>query len=268
VPWDPDRYLRFADHRARPGLELMARIPDIDARAIVDLGSGTGQLAARLAERWPAASVRGVDSSAEMVERARVDHPAIDWTVGDIAAWQPSEPVDLLFSNAALHWLDGHDTLFRRLRSFLAPGGVLAVQMPDNWAAPTHRIPAGVLDEGQWPAAAREALLRDRLADPGDYASWLAPAGVDLWRTTYYQRLTGDDPVWTWVTGSVLGPVLAALDEPDRERFGGVCRARYRLAYPAGPDGVTTLPFSRLFLVAIAMEQSGESGGVEGGEQG
>ncbi len=151
MAWDPDRYLRFADHRTRPGLELASRIPDIDARSIVDLGSGTGHLTAHLAERWPEASILGIDSSDEMVERARVDHPSLEWVVGNVETWEPKEPVDLLFSSAALHWVDDHAALFPQLRSCLAAGGVMAVQMPDNWKAPTHLIPAQVLDEGEWP---------------------------------------------------------------------------------------------------------------------
>lgn len=252
MTWDPDRYLRFADHRSRPGLELIARMPDVEARTVVDLGCGTGNLTARLAERWPDASVVGIDSSAEMIERARRDHPELTWYVGDITAWDPEEPIDVAYSSATLHWLDDHAEVFRRLRSLLADGGVLAVQMPDNWAAPTHRIPAEVLDEGEWPDAARSALMRDRLSDPASYARWVQPAEVDLWRTTYYQQLSGEDPVWTWVTGSLLRPVLAALEGSDRERFVEICRTRYAEVYPADADGVTTLPFSRLFLVARA----------------
>lgn len=252
MAWDPDRYLRFADHRTRPGMELAFRIPDIDARSIVDLGSGTGHLTAHLAERWPEASILGIDSSEEMVERARFDHPSLEWVVGDVGTWQPKEPVDLLFSNAVLHWVDDHAALFPRLRSYLAPGGVMAVQMPDNWKAPTHLIPARVLDEGEWPEQARSALMRDRLSQPAEYAQWLQPARVALWRTTYYQLLTGDEPVWTWVTGSVLRPMLAALEGSEKDRFSETCRARYLDAYPTGEDGVTTLPFSRLFLIAQA----------------
>jgi trans-aconitate methyltransferase/nucleoside-diphosphate-sugar epimerase len=206
VTWDPDRYLRFADQRTRPGLELLARIPDLQPRRVVDLGSGTGHLTALLAARWPDASIIGIDHSSEMIERARSDHPELTWVHGDVGSWQPDEPVDLIFSNATLHWLDDHEQLFRRLRTLVDNEGVVAVQMPDNWSEPTHRIPAEILDEADWPEVARSALTRDRLSEPAAYAAWLQPAGVDPWRTTYYQRLTGDDPVWTWVTGSVLSP--------------------------------------------------------------
>ncbi|MGB5532472.1 MAG: methyltransferase domain-containing protein [Acidimicrobiia bacterium] len=253
MSWDPDRYLRFADHRARPGAELLARVPEIDARQIVDLGCGTGSLTALLARRWPAAHVAGVDASAEMVERAHRDHHAITWTIGDIATWAPDEPIDLIFSNAALHWVDNHERLFGRLRSFLADDSVLAAQMPDNWDAPTHRIPAEVLDSGCWPDAARTALMRDRLSPAEMYARWVQPATVDMWRTTYFHHLSGDNPVWAWVTGSVLRPVLAKLDPASRDRFAQQCKTLYRAAYPADSEGTTTLPFSRLFVIAQAM---------------
>ncbi len=252
MAWDPDRYLRFADHRARPGLELIARIPDAEPHTVVDLGCGTGNLTAVLAQRWPTADVEGLDSSNEMVERARLDHPGIAWSVADIGEWTPSRPVDVIYSNATLHWLDDHASEFPRLLSHLTGGGVLAVQMPDNWSAPTHRIPADVLDDGDWPEGAVVALMRNRLSEPAMYTEWLRPATVDMWRTTYYQELSGEDPVWTWVTGSVLRPVLAALGDRDRERFAMECKARYLSAYPANSSGITTLAFSRLFLVATA----------------
>ncbi len=252
MSWNPEHYLRFADHRTRPGLELLSRIPNTSPRRVVDLGCGTGHLTARLAERWPEAEIAGIDASEEMISRARTDHADLTWIVGDVGAWEPDDRPDVIFSNAALHWLDGHESLFPRLRSFTAPGGVIAVQMPDNWGEPTHRIPAEILGRGAWPAAARAALMRDRLAAAARYADWLQPAYVDLWRTTYYQPLTGPDPVWAWVTGSVLRPVLAELDEADEQRFRNECCARYAKAYPPDRRGTVTLPFSRLFMVARA----------------
>lgn len=250
--WDPGHYLRYVDHRSRPGVELIARIPDGRSSRIVDLGCGTGNLTAILAQRFPHASVVGIDSSPQMIDVARTEHPGIEWQVEDIARWDPPGPVDVVFSNAALHWLDGHHVLFPRIRSWLADGGTIAVQMPDNWSEPTHRIPAEILDDGTWPEPAVEALLRDRLAAPADYRRWVQPAHVDLWSTSYHQVLTGDDAVWNWVTGSVLRPVLAALDDGDTARFVAECRARYRDAYPQASDGTTVLPFRRFFMVATA----------------
>lgn len=254
MAWDPEHYLRYADHRTRPGLELLARVPDPDHEVVrvVDLGCGTGHLTARLAERWPAAEVIGIDQSPEMLARAQAEHPDITWIHADIATWEPTNQVDVIFSNAALHWLDDHPALFCRLRSYLSDGGVLAVQMPDNWAAPTHQVPATLLDDGTWDPPARQALLRDRLSSVDDYRRFLQPATLDSWRTTYHQALTGDDPVWNWVTGSVLGPVLAALDDEERARFRHLAQTHYRQAYPMADDGVTVLPFSRLFLIARA----------------
>lgn len=251
MAWDPDHYLRFADHRARPGIELMARIRHDDPRFVVDLGCGPGNLTALLARRWPNARVLGIDSSPQMIDTARRDHPGIDWLTADIDEWEPDQPIDVLYSNATLHWLDDHARLFPRLRSWLAAAaGVAAIQMPDNWRAPTHRIPADVLDNGRWPAAAVEALLRDRLGTPQDYRRWLQPGSVDIWRTTYYQELNGPDAVWNWVTGSVLRPVLAALDAADGRHFAARCKQRYAEAYPHDADGNVLLPFSRLFMVA------------------
>jgi trans-aconitate 2-methyltransferase len=256
MAWDPDHYLRFADQRARPGIELLARIANIDARRIVDLGCGTGDLTALVARRWPESHIVGIDAAPEMIERARASYPGGTWAVGDITTWMPDAPVDVIFSNAALHWLDDHPVLFRRLRNHLTSRGVLAVQMPDNWSAPTHRIPAEILDSGDWPAAARTALLRDRLSPVDEYTRWLQPASVDAWRTTYYHHLTGSDAVWAWVTGSLLRPVLANLSPEDREHFSAECRDRYRRAYPVGVDGTVTVPFSRLFLVAQVAQRA------------
>jgi trans-aconitate 2-methyltransferase len=253
MAWDPDQYLRYADHRARPGRELIARIPDVEPSTVVDLGCGPGNLTAVLAERWPDAHVVGIDSSPEMIERAQADHPSIDWKVGDIGTWLPDRPVDVIYSNATLHWMDDHNLLFPRLRGHLSQKGALAVQMPDNWNAPTHQVPATILDEGFWKAEARDALMRDRLSKPADYLEWVQPAEVDIWRTTYFQQMHGDDPVWEWVNGSLLRPVLAEFDDIERERFSAVCRRRYRDAYRINASGITIVPFSRLFVIASAV---------------
>jgi trans-aconitate 2-methyltransferase len=253
MTWSPGQYLRFADHRLRPGLELLARIPDIDPGVVFDLGCGPGNLTLEIATRWPQARVVGVDSSIEMITKARADVPNVEFESGDIETWTPEHEVDVIFSNATLHWLDHHGRLFPRLFDFLRPGGVLAVQMPNNWSAPTHTVPKDVLAESRWSADVRHLLPIDRVDEPGEYRRWLidAASSFDIWQTTYYQELTGEDPVWEWTTGSLLGPVLAALEGSDLDDFTAAVKAGYRSAYPPDHTGTVLLPFRRLFLIAV-----------------
>src|SRR5215813_9254759 len=138
--WDPQQYGRFSDHRLRPGLDLLARIGDLPQGPIYDLGCGAGALSPLIAARWPDRPVIGIDNSAEMLATAREAAPEIEFLPGDIADWHPATPAALLFANASLQWLDGHDALFARLMKLLLPGGVLAVQMPRNHESPSHRL--------------------------------------------------------------------------------------------------------------------------------
>jgi trans-aconitate 2-methyltransferase len=265
MAWDPETYMAFADMRSRPGLELIARIPYpsvevISPEVIVDLGCGPGHLTAVLARRWPEARVIGVDSSAQMLARAESQFPAqqwpsIEWQHRDIAAWTSEHPVSILFSNAALHWLGGHDILFPRLMALVSPGGVLAVQMPDNWDHPSHRLIGRLVADPRWKTRTAPVFLDHPLAEPEEYRAWLLPqsAAIDQWRTTYYHVLEGADPVLAWVKGSVLRPILAVLEPDESQEFLTELTESYRTNLPPEPSGVTMLPFSRVFMVATRL---------------
>lgn len=252
--WDPQTYLKFADHRLRPALDLMAQIPLADPHVVYDLGCGPGNVTRLLAERWPAAAVAGVDSSPEMLAQARADAPGLILLQADIARWSPTTPADLLFSNATLHWLDDHPRLLPRLMGELAPGGVLAVQMPRNGDAPSHQLIAAAAADGPWQA--RLAGLRPVYGSVESAAAYyriLAPLArrVDIWETEYTHVLEGENPVVEWTRGTALRPYLDALDEPERSAFLAAYAGRIADAYPAQPDGRTLMPFRRIFLVAM-----------------
>lgn len=206
-----------------------------------------------LARRWPEATVTGVDASPEMLEAARTTGAKIRWIEADLAGWTPDEPPDLLFSNAALHWLDDHPALFPRLLGLLEPGGVLAVQMPNNFAAPSHRAIAEIAADERWRERLSPLIREQPVASPAAYLEMLLPltARVDVWETTYWHLLEGEDPVPAWTGGSVLRPFLAALDEDERRGFTAAYAARMRAAYPRRADGLTVFAFRRLFLVAV-----------------
>lgn len=252
IAWDPRQYLRFAGHRLRPAVDLLSRIDLSDPKRVVDLGCGAGNVTALLRDRWPAAAVTGVDDSAEMLARAREAAPEVDWVEADIAAWTPAAPPDLIYSNAALHWLGGHDTLFPRLLGSVAEGGALAVQMPRNFGAPSHTLMADAARAGPWRATLEPLLGPSPVAEPAFYFDLLAPEAValDIWETEYLHVLEGDDPVAEWTKGTWLRPLLDALDGPDRSAFEADYRDRLHHAYPRRADGRTLFPFRRLFLVA------------------
>jgi len=252
MQWDPAQYLKFADHRLRPALDLLARIGAETPARVVDLGCGAGNVTAVLARRWPDAETIGLDASEAMLAKARAEHPGIRFAVAEAASWTADPPVDVLYSNAALHWLGDHDALFPRLFGQVRAGGWLAVQMPRNFGAPSHTAVAEAAGDGPWGARLAPLLGPPPVDPPAAYIARLAPlaAELDVWETEYLQVLEGENPVAEWTKGTWLRPFLDALEGSQRSGFEAAYRARVAAAYPKGADGRTVFPFRRLFLVA------------------
>ena len=250
--WNPSQYLKFETPRQRPALELHTRVANYAPEQICDLGCGTGAMARLMADRWPQAHVVGVDASAEMLARAAAAAAArVQWVHANLATWQPERPLDLIYSNAALHWLGNHPQLFADLVHRLGPGGVLAVQMPANFAAPSHWEIEATVRQGPWHQLLEPHLKPDPVASAASYYDLLSPllAELDIWETTYLQVLSGIDPVKEWTKGTWLAPLLNALPSAQRPLFEEAYAARLRVHYPRRPDGTTLFPFRRLFIV-------------------
>ncbi len=251
--WDPKQYLAFDDHRLRPALELLQRIPLEAPERVVDLGCGPGNVTGYLRERWPEAAISGVDSSPEMLAAAKQSVLEVEWRQADMAAWTPEAPPDVIYANASLHWAEHHASLFPRLIGFLAEGGVLAVQMPRNFGQPSHTTMSVAAAKGPWTEKLAGVERRAPVAEPDFYYGLLAPlsAGLDVWETSYVQVLTGENPVAEFTKGSWLKPLLDALEEPERSGFEAEYRRLVLEAYPPREDGTTLFPFTRLFMVAV-----------------
>jgi trans-aconitate 2-methyltransferase len=250
--WDPERYLTYADERGRPFVELTARVRADDPTSVLDLGCGPGNLTVLLARRWPDARVVGIDSSTEMIERARETTPAVEFRVADLRAWVSTDeaPVDVLVSNATLQWVPAHLDLLPDLVARVAPGGWFAFQVPGNFDEPSHTIRTALAAEAPY-AEHTAGVAVPSSHDPAVYHDALTRLGceVDAWETTYLHVLDGEDPVFTWVSGTGARPTLQALPPGLREAFEEEFKRRLRAAYPAGPAGVV-LPFRRVFVVA------------------
>ncbi len=251
--WDPKQYERFRAERSRPFFDLLSRIPDRAYASISDLGCGTGDLTAALADHWPAARVVGVDRSAEMLAEAErfADPGRVDFTPGDIATWRPGSPQDLVVSNATFQWVPDAEALLHHVAGYVAPRGVLAVQVPDNAASPSQVLLRELEEGGPWAESLRGRPRQDAVLPLSRVLEILGKEGmeVDAWESVYLHLLQGDDAVLEWMKGTTLRPILRALPEGARDEFLGRYRQKLAAAYPRGPSG-TLFPFRRLFFVA------------------
>ena len=252
MSWDPSQYLKFAGVRFRPAIDLLNRVPQANPARVYDLGCGAGNVTRALIERWPAAAVVGIDNSPEMLASARAALPTARFEHADLDAWQPAAPPEVIYSNAALQWLDDHAALFPRLMAALAPGGTLAVQMPRNHQAPSHTSMEVAAADGPWAATLKPLLRTSPTAPPETYYDILAPnaAALDIWEVVYLQLLEGDNPVVQFTKGSALKPLLQALPAEQSQAYEKRYAQLVRAAYPPRADGRTLFPFRRLFIVA------------------
>ena len=259
MSWSAKQYVTFENERNRPIRDLLAAVPDIDARTVVDLGCGPGNSTEALMARFPNATASGFDSSPDMIEAARKRLPDVHFEIADIKAWNAPGPFDVILANAVFQWLPDHASLFPALVAKLSPGGSLAVQMPDNLEEPAHRLMREVAADGSWASKLSEvAKARTPMASPAWYFELLRSCGAkpDVWRTTYHHALAGGaDAVVEWFKGSGLRPFLEPLTEDERLAFLERYKTAIERAYPALADGTVLLPFPRLFVIAVRQDQ-------------
>jgi trans-aconitate 2-methyltransferase len=262
--WNPRQYGKYADERGRPFADLVSRVRADDPVIVVDLGCGPANLTVTLLDRWPNARVHGVDSSAEMIAEAEtLANDRLDFELRDLREWitaTPPESVDVIVSNATLHWIPEHLELLPGLVATLRPGGWLAIQLPGNADAPLHAILRELAHSTPYAEYAASSSLRPELPDPAAYVEALSAEGcvVDAWETTYSHLLQGENAVLEWVKGTGARPVLQALPDELRPGFEEEYRARLAEAYPQREFG-TLLPFRRVFVVAQKLSAAGEA---------
>jgi trans-aconitate 2-methyltransferase len=251
--WSAAQYLKFEDERTRPALDLLSHVPDLAVATAVDIGCGPGNSTELLAARFPSARVVGIDTSADMLAAARKRLPSLTFAEADVATWMPEAPVDLMFANAVFQWVPDHLAVLARLIGGLAPGGVLAMQVPDNLNEPSHVLMREVAVSAPFASRFATPVARDPIPPVGAYYDRLKPlvARLDVWRTTYHHVLAGPAEIVEWVKGTGLRPYLERLDADERPAYLAAYQSAIASAYPAQFDGRVIFPFPRLFVVAI-----------------
>jgi trans-aconitate 2-methyltransferase len=251
--WDAGQYLKFADARTRPCRELAERIAVDSPRRVIDLGCGPANSTAVLSSRWPDAQIEGIDSSPEMIDAARKSGVRATFTVSDIAGWtnHDHEPYDVIFSNAAMQWVDNHLLILQQHVAMLRDGGAMAMQVPFNMDAPAQQALGELEDEG-WRSRFTKPPVRWKVETVHAYYDALAPvASVDLWATTYMHIMESPEAIVEWYKGTALRPYLSALtSDADRSEFLAAYLAKMKVGYPIRADGKVLFPFRRLFVIA------------------
>jgi trans-aconitate 2-methyltransferase len=253
APWMPESYLKFGDERTRPAIDLATRIRRDAPVSVIDLGCGPGNSTRVLRQRWPKAHVLGLDSSPEMIERARAESPDHEWVVGSIEDWSPQESFDVVFSNAALQWARHHGPLVRRLLSTVAPGGAFAFQIPSADYALVRTLIHQIASEAAWAKRMAGPLAELTLESPEFYYDQLAPIAraVDVWETTYLHVMASHSAIVEWISSTGLRPFLNALESAEeRQSFTDRLLRRVGESYQIRANGRVLFPFKRTFVIA------------------
>ncbi|SPH24615.1 Trans-aconitate 2-methyltransferase [Defluviimonas aquaemixtae] len=250
--WNPESYARFGDLRLRPALDLLAQVGDLPEGDVVDLCCGNGAAGPALAARFgDTRRIFGLDASPAMLTAARKVGCYDRLTQADVAEWRPDASVALIFSNAALHWISDHHRLMLRLADYLVPGGVLAVQMPRQYGAPSHRFLRDFAAE-MFPDRFDLAKWKAPVAPPVEYHRLLAPLGqVNVWETDYVHRLEPAEvghPVRKFNESTAMRPFLERLETAEVDNFIRRYDQALEAAYPVEADGSVLFPFRRLFF--------------------
>jgi trans-aconitate 2-methyltransferase len=248
--WSPAQYLKFEDERTRPARDLLARVPLEAPGRVVDMGCGPGNSTELLVARYPQAKVTGLDNSPNMLAEARQRLPGATFAETDAASWVPEPTTDLVFANAIYQWVPDHLAQLPRVAAALPEGGVLAVQMPDNMAEPSHELMRRTAAEGPWAEQLRDAA-RLPLPPVHTYYDAFRPVArhIDIWHTVYNHVLDGPEAIVEWVKSTGLRPFIDPLSPADRAEFLARYLAYIAEAYPRTVDGKVLLRFPRLFMV-------------------
>ena len=251
--WQPEKYLKYKRERTQPSINLVHRIAiDFQPEHIVDFGCGPGNSSQVLATRWPDSMLTGVDVSESMIAKAKSDYPNQRWIIGDARTFTSKEKFDIVFSNATLHWIPGHEELLKHFHSLLTDRGVVAVQLPMFWEMPLGKLIQRIAAKGRWREAMEGVHELFTIHNNSFYYDLLSPLfpSIDMWTTDYLHILESPASIFEMVQTTGLRPYLDRLhNDEDIKAFENEVYEETVKAYSLQKDGKVIFPFTRLFFV-------------------
>lgn len=251
--WNPESYLKYERERTLPSRDLVKHIELDRPRRVIDIGCGPGNSTQILRDRWPGAEITGLDSSEEMIRKAKASFPTTEWILADAERWHPDSAYDVVFSNAALQWMSDQAAVVANLFGCLEEHGVLAVQVPLNVDSPLAKAVAKVAQSAPWRDRMADWDSRITYSDEAFYYDILSrlTRRVEMWITIYLHAMDGHQDLIDWYSSTGMRPYLARIEsEEEKNRFRGQVLDECREEYPIRPDGRVIFPFKRLFFVA------------------
>ncbi len=256
--WNSEQYLKFRAERTQPSEDLAARIPVNSPQKIIDIGCGPGNSTRVLKNKYPDAYILGVDSSENMIEKAKKDNPDMEFELLNVPGEldklaKLSDKFDVVFSNAVLQWIPDHSALLPRLWELLNEGGTLAVQIPMNFDEPIYKIVDGTAKSAKWSGKIGLPRLFHTLTAE-EYFDIISRLTDDFsfWHTTYFHRMPSAESIMEWYKSTGLRPYLEALeknggDAADLERE---IYEQVKKEYPPRENGELIFRFPRFFFIA------------------
>lgn len=248
--WNSAQYEKFIKQRSQPAKDLAMRIAHHSPKTVLDIGCGPGNSTKILKEIFPTAKLLGIDSSPNMIAKAKEDNPDIDFYVCNALAIKGE--FDVIYSNACFHWIPNHKTFLPALMKKVNPNGCLAVQMPYNNDEPLYRIINEVVSEPKW--GFDYAKLENNITlDAKEYYEILSEcsSSFDVWETKYYHSMPDHIALVEWVRSAKLRPYLDFLGEEKGKELEEEILKRVKKQYLIQSDGNILFGFRRLFFTAI-----------------
>ncbi len=251
--WNPQLYLKYKNERTQPSIDLVSRIIIDNPGTVIDIGCGPGNSTQILYERWPKSIITGLDNSPGMIKKAISDYPDQNWILSDISNADLKDKYDVVFSNAVIQWIPGHEQLIKNLFSITAKGGALAIQIPMFKNMPLGRSIEEVSKKDKWNQYTKGC---EDLFTYHNYSFYYDVLGqyagnIDIWETSYVHTMDSHEAILEWIRSTGLKPYLDRLENDTvKNEFETEILEEIKKKYPLQKNGKVLFPFIRLFFIA------------------